>query len=720
MRQPVLPKEIDSKTLAVLLDISERAVHLRAKKGSWPRIYRRGRGGSSHLYLVAGLPDETRSAITGSLISRCAGRSERAAFSRGMTLTAESAAMREAGLAAYKQLPEVRQAEADARREILQARDAFLSAAGLPKKKGSLLFIREYRAGAIKLPESVEAALAGGRTRVPLSWASLHRWEKNYEEAGIAGLASGYGKTRKTGIPKHMQDFIKGLLTDRPHLGNKTVHDALSARFDGLEIPGESAVRRFVDKWKKENESLILYVTSFDLWRSRHMIAMGRADERVTRLNQVWEFDSTPGDVMLTDGRHSLIGVIDIYSRRAKIFVTPTSKAAAIAALIRLTIMDWGVGEVAKTDNGADYVSKHMVRVFEELGIEQVLCRPFHPEDKPYIERFFRTLLHSIFELLPGYIGHNVAERRQIRDRQSFAQRIMKQDQSPVGIRMTAEELQEVCDQWCNAVYHHNPHSSLNGKTPAQMAREWTEPVRRIRDERALDILLSPAPDGNGTREIKKKGIRVDNAWHIAPELGPYVGQTVHVLMDPIDYGTLYVFRMTEDGGKEFLCRAVNPDRTGHDRAEIAAIGKAVQERFMREGSKELKRLARQAGTEEIHREILAYRERQIDNLREFPRKSEDYTTPAIEEARLVVDDIERELMGPVPIAISPEAEKSAAELIDLGRAKREARPLPATPQEKYEQVMDDLRRGCDIADAELAWAKRYEVWLETGERAAY
>ena len=178
--------------------------------------------------------------------------------------------------------------------------------------------------------------------------------EKAYAECGLAGLAGQYDATRTSTVPSHMQDFIKGLLTERPHLGIPTIHQAIQARFAGQQIPGQSSIRRFVSNWKQEHQSLIQYVTSFDQWRSNHMIALGKADEHVTRLNQVWEFDSTPGDIMLIDGRHNLIGVIDVYSRRAKIHVSPTSKASAIAALTRRTILDWGVPEVAKTDNGSD------------------------------------------------------------------------------------------------------------------------------------------------------------------------------------------------------------------------------------------------------------------------------------------------------------------------------------------------------------------------------
>ena len=42
-------------------------------------------------------------------------------------------------------------------------------------------------------------------------------------------------------------------------------------------------------------------------------------------------------------------------------------KAVAVAALYRAALLDWGVNEEAKTDNGADYVSEHIVRLLEAL-----------------------------------------------------------------------------------------------------------------------------------------------------------------------------------------------------------------------------------------------------------------------------------------------------------------------------------------------------------------
>ena len=725
--QPTLPRQISSNQLAAIIGISERAVRLRAQKGEWPRVYKRSKGGRAYDYLVAGLPEEERTLLAARIQPRFIGAAAQAGLARAKEMAKENAdaaeaqrQAREAGLAAYNRLPKQRQVEADARCQILQSRDALIMAAQLPRRKGTAIFVREYKAGAIKLPEWVEQACATRNGKVALSVANIYRWEKCFKEAGLAGLANGYSATRKSSIPHHMKDFVKGLLVDRPHLGIPTVRNALQARFEGNDIPSTSALRRLVDKWRSDNASLILYLTSPDEWRSRHLVAFGKADEQVVRLNQLWEFDSTPGDVMLVDGRHNLVGVIDVYSRRAKIQVTPTSKSAAIAALTRRAILDWGVPEIAKTDNGSDYVSKHMVRVFEDLEVWQELCEPFHPEQKPHIERFFKTLLHSIFELLPNYIGHSVADRKRIENRRSFAQRIMSHGEDPVQIAMTSDELQLICDRWCGAVYHQDIHGSLAGKTPAQVAREWTRPVRRITDERALDILLSPAPDKDGTRVVGKDGVQVQNGKYIAPELGPHVGKRVFVLLDGTDFGAVYVFLINSDGSKTFICRAIDPERAGgHDRSEIAAKAKAYQKEFLREGSKELRRLSKQAATDRISEEILSYRERKLANVHELPRKSDVYSTPAMEEAARAVEDFDRMRRGPQPVDISEEQDRAAAELIDMVAARHASRPLPATAQEKYEQIEEDLRNGVDVPDSELAWMKRYELYLETGERMA-
>ncbi len=44
---------------------------------------------------------------------------------------------------------------------------------------------------------------------------------------------------------------------------------------------------------------------------------------------------------MLSDGqRHVIVGVIDVFTRRMKLLVSRTSSAAAVAALLRRTLLE--------------------------------------------------------------------------------------------------------------------------------------------------------------------------------------------------------------------------------------------------------------------------------------------------------------------------------------------------------------------------------------------
>ena len=75
--------------------------------------------------------------------------------------------------------------------------------------------------------------------------------------------------------------------------------------------------------------------------------------QAVIRLNQVWELDSTPADVMCADGRHVIVGAMDAWSRRGRLLVVPVSRATAICALLRRCLIDWGVPETGRCAAGA-------------------------------------------------------------------------------------------------------------------------------------------------------------------------------------------------------------------------------------------------------------------------------------------------------------------------------------------------------------------------------
>lgn len=60
-----------------------------------------------------------------------------------------------------------------------------------------------------------------------------------------------------------------------------------------------------------------------------------------------------------------------------------------------------------------------------------------------------RTFQSGVVELLPGYIGHDVAGRKAINARRAFADRLGERD-GAVEVRLNPDEFQDIADRWCD------------------------------------------------------------------------------------------------------------------------------------------------------------------------------------------------------------------------------------------------------------------------------
>lgn len=514
---------------------------------------------------------------------------------------------------------------ADARLAILTALDKYTAQSPLTPSKAIIQFCAAYNVGSIAIEPEIKSLIPDVHS------ASLYRWRATLTTDGVAALAGKYATSKKSLIDKQseLKKFVVAMLTDYPHANAEHVHMAAAARFKNTDItlPSSRRLSDWLNGWKEENKQLFAAVANPDDWKNRFMIAQGSRSEDVVRLNQKWEMDSTPADVELIDGRHCIIGNIDVWSRRPLLMVSKTSKAAAVALTYRKSLLAWGVNEISKTDNGADYTSKHMIRVFQTLGVKHELCEPFSGDQKPHIERFFKTFSHGLVELLPNYIGHNVADRQAIRARQSFSERLFKKDEI-VKINMTAEELQRFCNRWIDNVYMHKKHGGLK-KTPMQMLAEWRGGIRVIEDERALDVLLAESPRGDGMATITKKGLKIDGISYIAPEFGSAVdvGERVHVRFTE-SLGAVYVFHQGQ-----FVCVAEAPEYRDIDRQEVAVIASQRQATRTQEAKAALKASARKEKTKDIAEEILSSHEQDNRAVVHLPHRKTAYTSEGLQEA---------------------------------------------------------------------------------------
>lgn len=642
--QPTQPVQFDIRQISDALRISKRGAELRAGKECWAFTAQAVRGGQRRMYAMSGLPADVQNALR-IATSVAAAQNCTPAFEDGQRIgrrlaistTIDAAVQkrdRENGSAAAAGLVGTQKARMEAKLELLQRLGAFAKSHGLGTCAAMEDFCTAYNSGALTVPVTVRQ-----HTGAALTSRTLRRWRKLLKTQGAAALAGAYGNRARTGAldtNTSLRDFVIGLLADKPHISAKLVHVAIDARFGSTmsDLPSLRSVQEWLAKWKTANAEVFMALTNPDAWKNRHMAAFGSITENITRANQLWMLDSTPADLQLVDGRYSLVGVIDAAWRGFRLHVTKTSTADAVCKIMRRAIIEWGVPEAIKMDNGQDYASDRVAMLTSSLHIEPRFSAPFSPWEKGNIERAFKTFSHNLLELLPGYSGHNVAEAQEIRARTSFAERLFKKN-AVVEVKLTAAELQEFADRWCRDYYAHEAHAGLDGQTPFERYSQLRDVVSRVGDVRALDLLLG---DGE-MRTVSKKGLRLDKLVYIAPELSSVIGQQVLVRMDEQgDVGRIVVYH---DG--KFLCIAECPEVLGVSRREIAIEAKSQQTKRIQEAKANLRTAKRKANTRDIAWEILDRKAEQNGALTSLPAPNVIHLTPDLEAAAIAAEALDAE-----------------------------------------------------------------------------
>lgn len=82
----------------------------------------------------------------------------------------------------------------------------------------------------------------------------------------------------------------------------------------------------------------------------------------------------------------------------------PPNTRLTLVALFE-AICQYGVPEILYTDNGSDLRSHLLSSALTDIGIHQVFSRPYTPQGRGKIERYFQTIKHAVFPHLPGFQG---------------------------------------------------------------------------------------------------------------------------------------------------------------------------------------------------------------------------------------------------------------------------------------------------------------------------
>lgn len=486
----------------------------------------------------------------------------------------------------------------EARLWILTRLQEFREDQGLGISRARSLFAHAYNRGLLRVPDWVRGAV--GR----IAESTLSNWMRELRESG--GISDNRGlNRRKSGVldqDGEMFALIMAHIHQRPAL----IHGALLAEFGG-RCPSKRTVERWVMRWRDEHQQEFAKLTDRDRFNSKYRSSAGSMAEGVTHALQVVEIDGTKTDVFLRtlgldDGdvvrlktrsgfkRFSLVFVIDVFSRRLKGFVCETSNAKVIVqSALRWVVGNWGyvAGMALRTDQGKDFLSNRVMSALAALGIDHDKCHGYSGWEKPFVERSFGTMTRQLMERLPGYCGHDVAERIKLRSQTK---------DGDAELMLYPQELQSVLDAWCE-IYNNSKHGGefLDGmKTPNE---RWAEsPVgiswKYRENPRLLDMLLADVPSQQGLRTVAKAGVKVPGGYAINQdgEHIPYMGQRVLVRFSPWERGVYFVF--SEDG-QNFLFEAWDYRELDLNRKDAAARAHEVQREVLAP-VKQIRKLSKQ------------------------------------------------------------------------------------------------------------------------------
>lgn len=598
----------------------------------------------------------------------------------------------------------------DARLHVLATFETFRRDKALAIRDARVLFADLWNAGEISAPGWVRDIVPSLSKWSLDNWRAVHRdqgpdalgIDRRGRPAAISGAGDGQVELATLGaIAKN--EFLSG--DDLADWLREHHQITLTTR----------SVQRTRRRLEDRHRNVLMKLRDPDGYRSKVKVSATNSTFSAG-LNDLWQIDASPADVMLKGARrHSIYLAIDIWSRRTMVLVTSSARALAVAALMRKCLLAWGVPNRVQTDQGSDFTAKATSRLMEALRIEHDICDAFDPARKGNVERAIKTFQHDL-AVCPGFIGHNVAMRKKIESRKAFSRRLGMPEEELFDVDLDLVEFQGWCDQWAETIYAHSDHAALRGgaSTPFLKAASWSGEIRKISVPTALDVLLAPVAGKDGIRRITKQGIKIAEEYYQTAAGQP--GEDVLVRMDPMDLGRAMVFALD---GETWLGEAICPPLAGLDPVEVTMKVKAAQKAHEQGMLSDIRKEMRKIGPRDFMAATLSQARQRAASVIAFERPATPYSTPALEAAQEAVRASQPEVSAYTP----EQAARAAAAVVSMPKA----RPAPkTTPEQRFRRALDieaRIERGEQIDTDDEVFIRgyrpssEYRGWMRVFEK---
>jgi transposase InsO family protein len=363
---------------------------------------------------------------------------------------------------------------------------------GLPQRRG------ELKRAILGLAAEVHEHPFKGP--ISVRFGTVEEWLYRYRHQGLDGLKpSGrqdHGTHRR--IDDLLADSIERLATTRPELdGPGILAEIKTAHPEREPMPSLRTLYRFLHTHGLDQRRVAL-----------------RRDHRAFVFDlagDCWQADvmygpSLPG----VDGRRFktyLVAILDDATRLiAHAQFYPEQHLRAFKDCLKQALMKRGLPRRLYLDNAKVFRSRLVLLIAARLGIHIVHTRPYKPQGRAKLERWFGTVRRSFLARLdPDRID---------------------------GL----DALNRLLFAWVEGEYHLRPHHGLDGETPIERWMRLSEGLRPLPREVDLDRLFLD----QATRRVAKDGTFAlhGNTFEAGPT---FIAQRVKVHFDPFDLRRVWI-----------------------------------------------------------------------------------------------------------------------------------------------------------------------------------
>ena len=328
---------------------------------------------------------------------------------------------------------------------------------------------------------------------IDAGFGTIEEWYYLYRKGGLDALVprsrKDRGHSRK--LDDEVIEALEDLARDRPELSGVDLVAELAARFGKERAPSLSTLYRTLRARGLDDRG-----------------APARRDHRAFAFQlagDLWQGDVMHGPSLCTrDGKRRktyLIAILDDATRlvcHAEFY--QAEDLVSLKDCLKQALLKRGVPARFYFDNGKIFRSRLMLQISARLGIHLIHTRPYKPQGRAKLERWFRTV------------------------RMSFLRRV---DTNRVE---DLAALNRLLFAWIEGEYHVRPHKGIERETPLDRWMRLSGGLRSLPQEVDLERLFM----SETTRRVAKDGTLsiAGKRFEAGPAL---IGSKLTVLYDPRD-----------------------------------------------------------------------------------------------------------------------------------------------------------------------------------------